>query len=139
MQKVIIDTNVLVSALIQRNYPNFILYNYVLENLVEVCISDDLFGEYLEVLNRPKFSKYSDFVNNAEIVLSQIETRATKFYPTRLFDIIEDNADNRLLELAVDSKADFIITGNTNDFKMSEFQGTKIVTPKEYWDNYREL
>ena len=139
MQKVIIDTNVLVSALIQRNYPNFILYSYVLESLVEVCISDDLFKEYLEVLNRPKFSKYSDFVNNAEIVLAQIDTIATKFYPIKRFDIIEDNADNRLLELAVDSKADFIITGNTNDFTMSEFQWTKIVTPKEYWDNYREL
>jgi uncharacterized protein len=50
MQKVIIDTNVLVSALIQRNFPNFILYNYVLQNLVEVCISIDLFEEYLDVL-----------------------------------------------------------------------------------------
>lgn len=138
MQKVIIDTNVLVSALIQRNYPNFILYNYVLENLVEVCISDDLFEEYLEVLNRPKFSRYSDFISKAEIVLAQIETKATKFHPTKRFDIIADNADNRLLELAAASKADYIITGNTNDFTMSDFQGTKIVTPKEYWDYYRE-
>lgn len=56
MQKIILDTNVVVSSLIQRNYPNFILCNYVLENLVEVCISDDLFKEYLEVLNRPKFT-----------------------------------------------------------------------------------
>lgn len=138
MQKVIIDTNVLVSALIQRNYPNFILYNYVLENLVELCMSDELFKEYLEVLNRPKFSKYPDFLNKAEIVLAQIETKSTKFYPTQLFDIIDDSADNRLLELAVKSKADFIITGNTNDFTMTDFKGTKIVTPKEYWDNYRE-
>jgi uncharacterized protein len=138
MQKVIIDTNVLVSALIQRNYPNFILYNYVLENLVEVCISDDLFKEYLEVLNRPKFSRYSDFISKAEIVLAQIEAKATKFYPPKRLDIIADNADNRLLELAVASKADNIITGNTNDFTMSDFQGTKIVTPKEYWDYYRE-
>jgi len=138
MQKVIIDTNVLVSALIQRNYPNFILYNYVLENLVELCMSDELFKEYLEVLNRPKFSKYPDFLNKAEIVLAQIETKSTKFYPTQRFDIIDDSADNRLLELAVKSKADFIITGNTNDFTMTDFKGTKIVTPKEYWDNYRE-
>jgi uncharacterized protein len=138
MQKIIIDTNVLVSALIQRNYPNFILYNYVLENLVEVCISEELFEEYLEVLNRPKFSKYSDFVNKAEFVLTQIETKSTKFYPTQRFDIIEDIADNRLLELAAESKADFIITGNINDFTMTDFKGTKIVTPKEYWDNYRE-
>ena len=138
MQKVIIDTNVLISALIQRNYPNFILYNYVFDNLVEVCISDDLFKEYLEVLNRPKFNKYSDFINKAELVLSHIETKATKFYPLQRFDVIADNPDNRLLELAVESKADFIITGNTTDFTMTEFHGTRIVTPKEYWDLYRE-
>ncbi|MDO9615821.1 MAG: putative toxin-antitoxin system toxin component, PIN family [Bacteroidota bacterium] len=138
MQKIIIDTNVLVSSLIQRNYPYFILYHYVLENLVEVCISDDLFKEYLDVLHRPKFSKYHDFSNNAESVLAQIEEKATMFYPTIRIDEIRDNADNRLLELAIESKADFIITGNTNDFTMTVFKGTKIVTPKEYWDNYRE-
>lgn len=138
MQKIIIDTNVLVSSFIQRNYPYFILYHCVLENLVEVCISDDLFKEYLEVLNRPKFSKYHDFLNKAEFVLTQIEIKATKFYPTIRIDKIGDNADNRLLELAVESKADFIITGNTNDFTMTDFEGTKIVTPKGYWDNCRE-
>lgn len=138
MQKVIVDINVLVSALIQRNYPNFILYNYVFENLVEICLSDELLEEYLAVLNRPKFIKYPDFVNKAEIVLAQIESKAIKFSPTQRFNIIEDNADNRLLELAVESKADFIITGNTNDFTMKDFRGTKIVTPKEFWDYYRE-
>ena len=138
MQKVIIDTNVLVSALIQRNYPNFILYHCVLENLVQICISDDLFKEYLDVLNREKFSKYPDFVNKAEFILAQIDTKATKFYPTQKIYLIKDKDDNKLLELAVESKADFIITGNTNDFTMSDYKGTKIVTPKEYWDNYRE-
>ena len=138
MQRIIIDTNVLVSALIQRNYPNFIVYYYILGNLVEVCISSELFEEYLEVLNRPKFKKYPDFIRNAEIVLAQIETKATKFYPTQRLDIIQDNADNRLLELALASKANFIITGNTNDFTMSHFDGTKIVSPKDYWDFYRE-
>ena len=138
MQKIIIDTNVLVSALIQRNYPYFIIYNYVFENLVEVCISNELFGEYLEVLYRPKFSKYLDFISKAEVVLAQIEAKSSKFQPTLQLDIIQDNADNRLLELALTSKADFIITGNTNDFKMSHFQGTKIVSPKEYWDIYKE-
>jgi putative PIN family toxin of toxin-antitoxin system len=138
MQKVIIDTNVLISALIQRNYPNFILFNCVLENLVEVCISDELFEEYFEVLNRPKFSKYPDFISKAEFVLAQLEAKATKFYPTRRFDIIDDNPDNRLLELAVEAHADFIITGNTTDFTMTEFQSTRIVTPKDFWDLYRE-
>lgn len=127
-----------VSALIQRNYPYFIVYNYVFDNLVEVCISKVLFEEYLEVLNRPKFRKYPDFTSKAELVLTQIEAKSLKFKPTQRVNIIQDDADNRLLELALASKADFIITGNTNDFTMSHFQGTKIVSPKEYWDFFRE-
>jgi hypothetical protein len=134
MLRVIIDTNVIVSALIQRNYPNYILYEYVLENLVEICISNDLFEEYLEVLKRPKFSRYPDFVLKAEFVLAQIETKSKLFFPAGRIDIIADKADNRLLELAFECKADYIVTGNTNDFTMPEFEGTKIVNPKEFWE-----
>jgi len=137
MQKVIIDTNILVSALIQRSYPNLIIYYCVLENQVDVCISDELFEEYLEVLNRPKFTRYPDFLNKAEFVLTQIESKALKFFPKEKFEIINDKNDNRLLELASESNADYLITGNTNDFTMSNFKGTKIVSPKEYWDNFR--
>jgi putative PIN family toxin of toxin-antitoxin system len=103
-----------------------------------LCISDELFEEYLGVLYRPKFSKYPDFVNKGEIVIAQIEAKSTRFYPTKRYDTIGDSADNRLLELADESKADYIITGNTNDFTMKDFKGTKIVTPKDYWDNCRE-
>ena len=137
MQKVIIDTNVLVSAFIQQSYPNFIVYYCVLENLVEVCTSNELFEEYLDVLNRPKFSKYPDFLNKAEFVLAQIESKATIFFPKEKFEIIADKNDNRLLELASESNADFIITGNTNDFTMSYFKETRIVSPKDYWDSFR--
>ena len=136
MQKIIIDTNVLVSSFIQRSYPNFIIYNYVLENIIELCISDEIFKEYLEVLNRPKFSRYPDFRNKAEFVLSQIENIAIKFFPTERFELITDVNDNKFLELAYESKADFIITGNTNDFTMKDFKGTRIVNPKDYWDNF---
>jgi len=137
MQKIIIDTNVLVSALIQRSYPNFIVNYCVLENLVELCISGELIEEYLDVLHRPKFSRYPDFVNKAEFVLAQIESKATNFFPKERFEIIDDKNDNRLLELASEANADFIITGNTNDFTMSYFKGTRIVSPKDYWDNFR--
>jgi len=56
MQKVIIDTNVLVSAMIQRSYPNFIINNLVFEDLIELCISEEIIEEYFDVLNRPKFT-----------------------------------------------------------------------------------
>jgi predicted nucleic acid-binding protein len=47
------------------------------------------------------------------------------------------NNSNILLELADICFADFLITGNTNDFTFSQYKETKIVTPKEYWDNYQ--
>jgi len=59
------------------------------------------------------------------------------YRPENPLKIIEDEADNRFLELAQISKADFIITGNTNDFTMEKFNETKIITPKEYWGKYK--
>lgn len=41
-----------------------------------------------------------------------------------------------ILELADECSADFIITGNTNDFTFSAYKQTKIVSPKGYWENY---
>ena len=137
MQKIILDTNVLVSALIQKNRPYFIVYNCLLEGFVDICISDDLFKEYLDVLNRPKFRKYSNFIAHAEYVLAQVESKATIYFPKEKFDVIKDKDDNKLLELAAESKADFIITGNSNDFTMPKFKDTMIVSPKDYWNNYR--
>jgi predicted nucleic acid-binding protein len=42
-----------------------------------------------------------------------------------------------LLELADICSADFLITGNVNDFTFPKYKETKIITPKEYWDNYQ--
>jgi len=50
---------------------------------------------------------------------------------------MKDLPDNRFLELAQFSKADFIVTGNTNDFTMKTHRTTRIVTPKEYWEEHR--
>ena len=55
MQKIVIDTNVIVSSLIQRGYPNLIIKDLFIEQKFQLCISDELLAEYYEVLARPKF------------------------------------------------------------------------------------
>ena len=55
MQKIVLDTNVIVSALISNSYPKKILYDIVFERKVTTCISNELVEEYIEVLNREKF------------------------------------------------------------------------------------
>ncbi len=137
MQKIIIDTNVIVSSLIQRNYPYLIISDFFLEDKFQLCISDELLTEYYEVLARPKFSKFQDFFIRAESLLADIEAKSIKFIPTIKLDLISDKDDNMILELADECKADFVITGNTTDFTFPSYKETKIVTPKEYWEIHK--
>lgn len=137
MQKVVIDTNVIVSALIQKNYPFLIIDELFIEDKIHLCVSEDLMQEYFDVLSRPKFSNFPDFVAKAESLLIDIGQKAEIYNITIKLDIISDVDDNMILELAETCNADFVITGNTNDFTMSEYKNTKIVTPKEYWENYK--
>jgi uncharacterized protein len=137
MQKIVIDTNVIVSSLIQRGYPNLIINNLFIEQKFQLCISDELLVEYYEVLARPKFSKFPDFFIRAEALLVEIEAKATRYIPKITLELISDDDDNMILELADECLADFVITGNSTDFTFPAYKQTKIVTPKEYWDNYQ--
>jgi putative PIN family toxin of toxin-antitoxin system len=137
MQKLVIDTNIFISALIQRSFPFLIINELFIEGKIQLCLSEDLLKEYYAVLNRKKFAKYPEFLNKADILIADIESKSLKFKPNKKLNIISDKDDNKLLELASESKADFIITGNTNDFTMKKYKRTKIVTPKEYWENFK--
>ncbi|CAG5067287.1 hypothetical protein DYBT9623_00007 [Dyadobacter sp. CECT 9623] len=44
-----------------------------------------------------------------------------------------------VLELAEECSANFIITGNSTDFTFPAYQSTSIVSPMEYWENYRTV
>ncbi len=137
MQKIVVDTNVIVSSLIQRSYPNFIISELFIEDKFQLCISDELMAEYYDVLSRPKFAKFHDFFVRAEGLLADIEVKATKYLPTITLELISDDDDNMVLELADACNADFIITGNTTDFTFPTYKQTKIVTPREYWENHK--
>lgn len=135
MHKIILDTNVLVSSLIQKNYP-FLIVDHCIENNAIICLSNSILQEYIEVLGRPKFARFTEFKTNADFLMARLTEMAEIYEPKTELQIIKDDADNRILELAQISKADFIITGNTKDFTMEIFGETKIVTPKEYWEKH---
>ena len=137
MQKIVIDTNVLVSSAIQRGYPNLIVDSLFIDGKIELCISEPVLEEYYLVFNRKKFTKYQDFIAKAETLLAEIENNSTWYYPKIKIDIIRDKDDNKFLELASESKANFLITGNINDFTIKQFKKTIIISPKEYWENHR--
>ncbi len=137
MQNVVIDTNVIVSSLIQQSYPYLIINELFIEGKFQLCVSDFVMAEYYEVLARPKFERFKDFFVRAETLLADIEIEAKKYFPKITIELISDKDDNIFLELADECSSDFIITGNTTHFTMTTYKQTKIVTPKEYWELYK--
>lgn len=137
MQKIVIDTNVIVSSLIQKGYPNLIINHLFIDQKIQMCVSDELLAEYYEVLARPRFSKFPDFFIRAESLLAEIEEDAVRYITTIKLDLISDKDDNMILELADKCVADFVITGNTTDFTFPKYKQTRIVTPREYWEQYK--
>ena len=61
MQRIVLDTNVFVSALIQRSYPYFILDECLANTDIRICVSHAVYQEYSSVLQRPKFARFPDF------------------------------------------------------------------------------
>ncbi len=138
MQRIVLDTNVVVASLISNGIPFKIINELAFENKVTVCISGPIFEEYVEVLSRPKFSVFKDFKSRAETFITKIQEVAVKFSPDIKLNVISDEADNRFLELSVYAKADYLITGNTNDFTENKYENVDIVTSREYWEKYSE-
>ena len=137
MHKLILDTNIIVSALISNSFPTQILYELVLTKAVDTCLSDEIFAEYIEVLARDKFVKFLNFKSKADVVLNKLRETAIYYTSNRRIEILSDLSDNKFLEVAAASSADYLITGNNLDFTITEFEYTRIVSPKEYWNNYK--
>ncbi len=130
---VVIDTNVLVSALKSKQGASHKLLISLADNLFLPNISVPLFFEYESVAKRigllSKLDK-KDIDSILDYFISQSSIRKI-FYLWRPF--LKDPKDDLVLEVAVESQSKFIITFNKKDFRGCEKQfGIKIVTPQEF-------
>ncbi|MCB9033096.1 MAG: putative toxin-antitoxin system toxin component, PIN family [Chitinophagales bacterium] len=134
---IVIDTNVFISSIIgQLGYPRRIFDELVLTNEIQICLSETVLLEYYEVANRERFKKYKDFNKKANELIEAIKLKAIWFSPKEEIDILPDKDDNKFIELAVEANANYIVTGNTNDFIITEFRGIKIYTPKQFYEEW---
>lgn len=127
--RVIIDTNLWISYLITNQYQQ-------LDPLItsEKCIllfSEALMSEFLEVAGRPKLSKYFA-ENDLEILIGTIKDFSLFINVTSKVKFLKDAKDDFLLSLAVDGKADFLITGDKELLKVGKYAGTRILSMTEF-------
>lgn len=121
--RIVIDTNVLVSAIVYGGIPKQILSLVLDENLVGAT-TRVLMAELIDVLSK-KFHFSPQKLADAE---SLIQDSFLILQPERIISLLDDDDDNRVLEAAVAGACDYIVTGDKDLLRLKQFKGIAIVT-----------
>ena len=129
MNRLVVDTNVLVSSFLGTGPPRQILHR-IRDGQDLLCLSAPILTEYLAVLRRGGVSdalllSLLDLLRDPERVLV-VEPRI------RVALIHDDPQDNMFLECALAATAGFIISGDRHLRKIAAFRGIPILSPREY-------
>lgn len=125
--RVVLDTNILVSAILFGGKPEQILY-YVIEKKIQAIISSVLLSELKEVFSK----KFPLKEPNIELTIRNIEKTFKMVQPKSNIEIVRDEDDNRVLEAALEGKCDYIVTGDKDLLNLKTFKNIKIVTPDAF-------
>ena len=138
-QLIVIDTNVILSALQSNKGKSFELISKITEDVFDFAISVPLILEYEAVLKRKldrtifTDSDIEDFIN----YLCKVGIKTKLFYLWRPY--LKDPFDDHVLEVTIQSNASTIVTYNKKDFKEAENLGLKILTPKDFLETLQEV
>lgn len=135
---VVIDTNVILSALQSNRGKSFALISKMGQNIFDFSISVPLIMEYEAILkkhlDRSIFTD-SDIESFIDYLCS-VGIKTKIFYLWRPF--LKDPFDDHVLEVAIQSNAQIIVTLNKKDFREAETLGITILSPKEFLDLLQE-
>lgn len=130
-QLVVLDTNILVSALLSPYGPPARVLDLVLAGEVRPAFDDRLQSEYREVLLRPKFSLDAADV---EALLDFLQVEGEPVVALPLFVALPDADDLPFLEVAVQADA-ILVTGNKAHYGViGEEISAVVMTPREFLD-----
>ncbi len=137
MLRILIDTNVLISALGWEGNEKELL-DKILTKKYKLIQSQALLDELINVLKRPKFDYIS--LDKKSELLKYLTELAEMVNPKERIEMIkQDMTDNKILEAAVEGNADYIITGDEHLLNLKEFRKIRIVNAKEFLELLKDL
>jgi uncharacterized protein len=129
LKRVVLDTNVTISALFWKGYPRTV-YDLISKKRLIMLLSSEMEREFIRVLGYPKFGllarQISPFIKNLRSYAEFVEIYSN------ISEISADPTDNIFLECAVDGKADYIISGDKHLLELSSYAGVPIVKSKDF-------
>jgi putative PIN family toxin of toxin-antitoxin system len=127
MIKVVLDTNLIVSAHLKPDGLERSVLTLALAERIHLYISTEIFAEYAEVLHRSKLKIDSDWADES---LKLITAHSKIITSMRRLSVSPDEADNRFLECAEEVQADYLVTGNKRHFP-KRWKSTQVVNARE--------
>ncbi len=125
--KVVLDTNILISALIYGGKPQQI-YNLIFDKRIFAITSSILLAELTEILVK-KFNFDLDRIKQLE----KITKRTFQvIHPKKTIKLLIDEDDDRVLEAAVEGKCDYIVTGDKELLELNIYKKIKILNADEF-------
>ncbi|MFZ2656153.1 MAG: putative toxin-antitoxin system toxin component, PIN family [Victivallales bacterium] len=133
--RIVLDTNVIISGILFGGIPRSIV-DMLVSQRHDFFLSMPIIEEIREVLNRPKFG----FDNgNALLVVEELHSLCTIVKPAKAINfIIDDPADNKILECAVEADAEIIISGDSHLLSLGSYKGIKILSPRQFIQTHVE-
>lgn len=128
--RLVFDTNVIVSAdLFDGSVPARALWLAL--DLGALLMSEALIEELRTVLSKPRFDRYATRAEREEF-LRDLAREADTVEITETVQACRDPNDDKILELAVNGRADCIVTGDDDLLVMDPFRGIAIIRPAEF-------
>jgi putative PIN family toxin of toxin-antitoxin system len=129
----ILDTNVLVSALLSKNGKARQALDKA-QNIGKLLMSESTFLELVTVLERPKFDRYVSS-EKRRLFITAIERTAKMVVIHERIEICRDEKDNQYLELAINGQATCIVSGDSDLLVLNPFREIPILTIQEFLDH----
>ncbi len=132
--KIVLDTNVLVSGLLQPLGPSGQIVRLVAGGELVLCHDPRILDEYAEVLQREKFRFDPERVAT---FLEQIRADGIPVAARPLATRLPDPDDEAFLEVALAGRARYLVTGNLKHYPAEAREGVDVLAPRAFIDVYR--
>jgi len=132
--KIVLDTNIVVSGLLQSQGNPAQVLTLVLLGAIRVCHDKRILAEYPEVLSRPRFKFDPQHVRE---VLTKLEMDGSPINASDQQDLNLPDADNEpFLAVALAASVEFLVTGNLADYPLDKRRGCTVVsrTQSRFWN-----
>ena len=136
MHKEVLDTNVLISAIVFGGKPRDV-FNRILKGRIKLAISKDILDEMEGVLSGKKFQYPKQIIH---FIRNALEDLAEFVTPQKAVKTIKDAPnDNRILECAVESEAHLIISGDHHLLELKQYRSIRIITPSDFLKSQNKM